>query len=202
MKEPVDPMPRGQDLNDTANEAIIVGRLGAPHGLRGEVHIHSFTTPIENILDYQPWFFRKRPAGRAGSKRNSVHASDSGWQQLEVRDLRAHKDHFLGRIQGYVEREDVALLKGMEVGVPRAQLPDLELDEFYWRDLIGAQVVDTNDAVLGKVAGLIETGVHDVLRVRPAQEGLSEVLIPFVKTYVLTVTLDTIRVDWDPSWLD
>ena len=118
-----------------------------------------------------------------------------------MRDLRAHKDHFLGRIQGYVEREDIALLRGMEVGVPRGQLPDLELDEFYWRDLIGAQVVDLNNEVLGKVAGLIETGVHDVLRVRPMQEGQSEVLIPFVKTYILAVTADEIRVDWDPSWL-
>ena len=203
MKEPADTSPDEQDPNETevGYEAIIVGRLGAPHGLRGEVHIHSFTTPIENILDYQPWFFRKRPAGRAGSKRNSGFASGSGWQQLEVRDVRAHTDHFLGRIQGYVEREEVALLKGREVGVPRRQLPDLELDEFYWRDLIGAQVVDTNDTVLGQVAGLLETGVHDVLRVRPPEEGQSEILIPFVKTYVLTVTMDVIRVDWDPSWL-
>jgi len=206
VKEPSISTPDGKsnpdaDNTDAASEAIIVGRLGAPHGLRGEVHIHSFTTPLDNILEYQPWFFRKRPAGREGSKRNSVHASSGGWQKLEVRDVRAHKDHFLGRIEGYAEREDVALLKGMEVGVPRSQLPDLELDEFYWRDLIGTRVVDTNDIALGTVAGLIETGVHDVLRVRPEQQGQSEVLIPFVKAYVLSVTSNEIRVDWDPSWL-
>jgi len=190
-----------EDLN-SANEAIIVGRLGAPHGLRGEVHIHSYTTPAENILDYQPWFVRKRPAGRKGSKRGSVYAPSNLWRPLKVHDLRAHKEHFLGRVEGYVEREDVALLKGLEVGVPRSQLPDLQLDEFYWRDLIGTQVIATNDTVLGTVAGLIETGAHDVLRVRPAQAGQSEVLIPFVKTYVLSVSTGEIRVDWDPSWLN
>lgn len=210
MKDPREPLTNSKDsvpkpdansATNVAQEAIIVGRLGAPHGLRGEVHIHSYTTPADNILNYQPWFFRKRPQGRKGSKRGSVHEGDSGWQKLAVSDLRAHKDHFLGRVQGYVEREEVALLKGMEVGVPRGQLPDLQTDEFYWRDLISAQVIDTNDVVLGKVAGLIETGAHDVLRVRPPESGQSEVLIPFVKTYILSVSTDEIRVDWDPAWL-
>ena len=85
--------------------------------------------------------------------------------------------------------------------MPRRQLPDPDDDEFYWRDLIGAQVIDQADRVLGQVAGLLETGVHDVLRVRPEASGAGEILIPFVKAYVLSVSREQIRVDWDPQWL-
>lgn len=176
----------------------MVGRLGAPHGVRGELHVHSYTQPADNLLDYQPWVFRRRPAGRAGSRRSRV----DDWQTLTLSDVRSHQDHFLARVDGYPEREDVATLKGMEIGVPRSQLPDPPADEFYWRDLIGARVVSVNDEELGTVAGLLETGVHDVLRVRRAEAGQSELLIPFVKSYVLSVSATELRVDWDPAWLD
>lgn len=182
----------------STDEVIVVGRLGAPHGVRGEIHIHSYTTPADNLLDYQPWVFRRRPEGRKGSRRSTV----ADWQMLVVHDVRGHQDHYLGRIEGYPEREDVATLKGMEIGVPRSQLPEPETDEFYWRDLIGARVVDANQTELGVVAGLLETGVHDVLRVRRPEAGTSEILIPFVKAYLLSVTKEVIQVDWDPAWLD
>jgi len=90
----------------------------------------------------------------------------------------------------------------MEIGVPRSQLPELPEQEHYWRDLIGAQVVSVDDVLLGTVAGLLETGVHDVLRVRRVEPGQSELLIPFVRAYVVAVTPDTLTVDWDPSWND
>ena len=62
-------------------------------------------------------------------------------------------------------------------------------------------MIDQGDRVLGQVAGLLETGVHDVLRVRPEAGGAGEILIPFVKAYVLSVSREQIRVDWDPQWL-
>ncbi len=196
--KPLTPPSSENDLSQRSDEVIIVGRLGAPHGVRGEIHIHSYTSPVDNILDYQPWLFRRRPAG----SRRSRPAASADWRALRVDAVRAHQDHFLGRIDGFPEREDVAALKGMEIGVLRQQLPDPDADEFYWRDLIGARVVDTQNTRLGVVCGLLETGVHDVLRVRPDQQGQSELLIPFVKTYVLAVSVDEIKVDWDPTWLD
>jgi len=180
------------------DEVIVVGRVGAPHGVRGDVHVHSYTTPFDNLLDYQPWLCRHRPAGRSGSRRSVA----ADWQSLDFLDVRTHQDHFLARIAGIEQREDLAPLKGMEIGVPRSQLPEPEEDEFYWRDLIGSRVVNTADAELGVVAGLIETGVHDVLRIRQPTPGQSELLIPFVARHVLNVTPTQLLVDWDPEWLE
>jgi len=182
------------------DEVIVVGRLGAPHGVRGELHLHSYTTPVENLLGYQPWLCRRRPTGKQAKRRTQV--GDAVWQSFEFTGLRTHQDHFLASVTGYAEREDVAKLRGMEIGVPRSQLPELPEQEHYWRDLIGAQVISLDDQLLGSVAGLLETGVHDVLRVRRTEPGQSELLIPFVRAYVVAVTPDTLTVDWDPTWND
>lgn len=180
------------------DEVIVVGRLGAPHGVRGELHLHSYTNPVNNLLEYRPWLCRRRPAGRQANRRTT--ASDPSWQIFEFTHLRTHQDHYLASVAGYPEREDVAALRGMEIGVPRSQLPELDEQEHYWRDLIGAQVVSLNEELLGTVAGLLETGVHDVLRVRRPEPGQSELLIPFVKAYVVAVAPDKLTVDWDPAW--
>ena len=168
----------------------MVGRIGAPHGVRGDVHIHSYTSPPDNLLSYQPWQCRR--AKRAGS----------GWQPLQCRDVRVHQDHFIAKVDGYGEREEVAQLRGYEIGVARDELPALDPEEHYWRDLMGCDVVSVRGESLGRVAGLLETGVHDVLRVQRLEPGQKEILIPFVKAYVLEVSADRLTVDWDTDWLE
>ena len=55
-------------------------------------------------------------------------------------------------------------------------------------DLIGLEVVNSLDEKLGKVAGLIETGANDVLRVL-GEDG-TERLLPFVSAVVLKVEME------------
>ena len=166
-----------------------MGRLGAPFGVRGDVHVQSYTDPAVNFLDYQP-----RLLADAGG----------GWQHLTLTDLRPHKGQFLARVQGFPEREDVAALRGRLVAVPAAVLPPLAPDECYWRDLIDAEVTNQDGVVLGNVVGLLETGAHDVLRVRGPK---AERLIPFVSRFVVSVLREPgqqkvrrVCVDWSETW--
>ncbi len=89
--------------------------------------------------------------------------------------------------------------------MPRSAFPTAGEDEFYWVDLIGAQVTNLQDESLGKVVGLLDNGVHTVLRVAyeaPAVDDKSaktaERLIPFVAKYVQSVDIEAGRivVDW------
>jgi len=59
-------------------------------------------------------------------------------------------------------------------------------------------VVNREQAALGEVVGLIDTGPHCVLRVRPADPAADERLIPFVEAYVDSVDMPgrRILVDW------
>jgi 16S rRNA processing protein RimM len=78
--------------------------------------------------------------------------------------------------------------------VPKKSLPPAAANEYYWADLIGLKVVNTEQQELGHVTGLLETGANDVLVV----QGERERLIPFVAQVALEVDLaaGTIRVDW------
>jgi len=79
-------------------------------------------------------------------------------------------------------------------------LPVPAEDEYYWADLVGLAVVNGAGEALGKVAGLIETGANDVLRVL-GDDGV-ERLLPFVDAVVLDVDREAgvIRVEWGADW--
>ena len=79
-------------------------------------------------------------------------------------------------------------------------MPAVGKDEYYWADLIGMQVVNAHDQVLGRVLGLIDTSANDVFRV--GDNDGAERLLPFVASVVLDVDINErrIRVDWEADW--
>jgi 16S rRNA processing protein RimM len=167
---------------------VVVGRIQGPYGIKGWVHVASFTDPRENIEDYSPW--------RLGSAGGSP-----GWQRVEVEQLRPHKQGYVAKLAGIEDRSSAELLKGKLIGVPESSLPLPAPDEYYWRELIGCQLKNADGTLLGRVRELIETGVHDVLVVESddAEADLNrELLIPFHAAYVLKVDREAgeILVDW------
>jgi len=99
------------------------------------------------------------------------------------------------KLQGVDDRDGAEALRGLQVAVPRSELPEAGEDEYYWSDLIGLSVVNQQGVVLGKVTELMETGANDVLVVE-GEHG--QRLIPFVGQFVLNVNLAeaSISVDW------
>ena len=164
-------------------EPIVVGRIAAPYGIKGWVRIASFTSPPENLLHYAPWLIR----------------SADGWQQLNVDQSRAHGKNFVAHVAGCDDRSDAERLAGGEIAVPSSVLPSTEADEYYWKDLVGLEVVNREGHRIGPVVGLIETGANDVLVVQGAER---EHLIPFRREVVAQVVLKEglIEVDWDTAW--
>lgn len=164
------------------SDLVIVGRVGAAHGLSGEIRVTSETQPPGNIEAYRPWLL----------------GDGETFREVEVAAIRASRGAFLVRLNGVSDRDQAELLRGQRIAVPRSSLPALEPDrEFYWRDLIGLTVVDGAGRSLGRVLRLLETGAHDVL-VIGSDGGQGETLIPFVDVFVEAVDLDggRIQVDW------
>lgn len=159
---------------------VVVGKVGRPYGVRGWVHVSSFTEPAENLLAYRPWQLH-----RGGS-----------WQCMQVDQVRAHKQGFVASFEGIGDRDKAALLAGCEIGVDADVLPAPAPDEYYWKDLIGLAVVDCDGRQMGRVESLLSTPAHDVLEVGGDGEAI---LIPFVAAHVVTVDLEggRIVVDWD-----
>src|SRR6185437_12162873 len=104
---------------------VCVARIGAPHGLRGEVRLWTFTEDPLAVTRYGPL------------------STKDGARQVEVAGARAVKDHLVATLTGVSTREEAERLNGVELYVARDKLPAADEDEYYHADLIGLAAVDT-----------------------------------------------------------
>ena len=161
----------------------MVGRVGGPYGVKGWVHVVSYTEPSANLLDYRPWYVRR------GQR----------WELADVVAARAHGDGFVAALAGVSNRDEAADYRGAEIAIDDHVLPAPDENEFYWKDLVGLPVKNTQGKPLGVVVRLFETGRHEVLVV---EGGAGEMLIPFVAKYVIDVDLGGggITADWQEDY--
>lgn len=95
-------------------------------------------------------------------------------------------------LSNITDRDQVTALVGSELAIKNTQLVPAEDGEFYWSDLIGLTVINTQQQTLGTVDHMLETGAHDVLVV--IDENKQERLIPFVLDEIVEqVNLDKDR---------
>jgi 16S rRNA processing protein RimM len=177
-------------LPETPAERVVMGRVAAPYAVQGWLKIQPFTEYLDSLLDYEVWWLGRDEGPRAG------------WREYRVLEGKVHAQSLVVRLEGVNDRNLAESLKGLEVAVDRAEFPEAAEGEYYWDDLIGLDVVNTEGVHLGQVEGLLETGAHEVLQVR----GERERLIPFVNAYVREVVPaegeagGRILVEWGADW--
>lgn len=172
---------------------VSLGRIGAPHGIRGWVKLHSFTEPLMNIARYRVFHC----AGRRDVP--------DRMKTLELDEIRPHGKTLIAHVQGCDTPEQARELTGLELEVEAEVLPSLEEGEYYWAELQGLQVINRQNERLGRVSHLLETGANDVLVVVPDNESIDdqERLIPWLPGQsVDRVSLEERRldVDWERDW--
>ncbi|WP_159726536.1 ribosome maturation factor RimM [Methylosinus sp. Ce-a6] len=164
--------------------AILLGRLGAAHGVRGEIRLQSFTADPAAISSYGPLF------------------DASGARRFVIASLRPlGKDMFVARLEGVADRDAATALTGIELYLPRAALPEPEEDEFYLADLEGLRVETRDGEGLGVVIAVRNFGAGDILEVSPPDGG-ETLLLPFTKTVVPIVDVAGGRIVAEPPILD
>jgi 16S rRNA processing protein RimM len=132
---------------------VCVARIGAAHGLKGEVRLWPFTQDPLAIRSYGPLETR------------------DGARRFTIESLRAAKDHFIAKLSGVGDRDAAEALNNAELFIPRDRLPPVERDEFYHADLIGLDVVDQSGAQIGTVHALYNFGAGDIIEVMPVGTG-------------------------------
>ena len=182
--------PRGASATEVA-DLHEVGRIVDAWGVKGWIKVQPHADDPTALLEARRWTLTTSPD----------HArADAAPGSLTILHARRHGEFVLAQAEGIADRDAADALRGRRVSLARSAFPQPPTDAYYWVDLIGLPVVNREGAVLGTVAGLLETGVHEVLRVRAIGEGADapERLIPFVNAYVDEVDLSgrVIRVDW------
>ena len=163
-------------MTKSAN-SVQMAVIGAPHGIRGEVRVKTFTGDPLALGDYGP-----------------LHSADR--KTFTVEAIRPAKNVVVVRFKEITSREAAEAVTGTELFVDRAALPDdLDDGEFYHADLIGLSVQDETGETIGKVLAIQNFGGGDIIEVTMA--GRRTVMIPFTLAAVpeISVSEGSIRID-------
>ena len=172
-------------MPEMTEEFLPVGKISGSFGVKGWVKIFSFTEPRTNILEYTPLFIN----------------TQGEWKEVEVSGGKAQGKGVIMGFKNVTDRNQTLPLIGAELAIKKSQLAPAEDDEYYWTDLIGLEVVDEQQQMLGLVDSLLETGANDVLVVKTVHG--EEILIPFVLDVIVkSVDIDNKRilVDWQTDY--
>jgi 16S rRNA processing protein RimM len=162
-------------------ERIRVARIGAAHGVHGEVKLWSFTQDPDAVAHYGPL------------------ETEDGARRFEIENIRAAKDHFVARFVGIGNRDDAEALRNLDLFVPRDQLPPIEeADTFYYADLIGVSAVRTDGTPFGTVTAVHNFGAGDILEITPTDRGQT-LMMPFTETVVPEIDLKAGKIVVVPS---
>lgn len=153
-------------LNSADKSRVCVARIGAAHGVRGEIKLWSFTEDPAAVADYGPL------------------ETQDGKRQFEIESMRAAKDHFVVRLSGVEDRTAAEKLTNTDLYVPRDRLPPIDEDDTYYHsDIIGLAAVTPDGVALGKVTALYNFGAGDLIEIATAQGG-EPLLLPFSNAVV------------------
>ena len=139
---------------------------------------------------------------KAVGDRTALAAIGAWWvdgAEQRVEHTKMHAASLLAKLGGIETREQAQALKGKTISAPRAALPVPEQGIYYWADLVGLEVVNTQGLVLGVVKGIVSSGAQDVMELAGMKRTR---LLPWVSAVVKRVDLDAgrIEVDWGADW--
>ena len=150
---------------------MLLGEIGRPQGLQGEVRIRSFTAEPAAIADYGPL------------------EDEAGMRLFEIESLRITAKALTARLKGVESRDQAEALTGTKLYVPRSRLPEREEDEWYHSDLIGLAALNADGATIGTVIAVHNFGAGDLLEIGPPGGGAT-VLMPFTRETVPEVDVE------------
>jgi 16S rRNA processing protein RimM len=168
-------------MSDDPSALIQLGFVGAPFGVRGWIKLRSHTDPPERLLEH-----RSLMLGQGGV-----------WQSYRIEASGRSGGALTVKLAGIENRDQAQALRGSQVCVPRSELPQREIRDFYRADLIGCEVVNLDGISLGNVQHFIESPAQVLMVVR----GTREFWIPAVPQHLRRVDLQARRVvvDWSET---
>ena len=168
-------------MSDDPSALIQLGFVGAPFGVRGWIKLRSHTDPPERLLEH----------------RSLMLGQGSVWQKYRIEASGRSGGALTVKLAGVENRDQAQALRGARVCVPRGELPQREIRDFYRADLIGCEVVNLDGISLGSVRHFIESPAQVLMVVR----GTREFWIPAVPQHLRRVDLQARRVvvDWSET---
>lgn len=153
-------------------ELLEIGRIVRCHGLEGRVKVLSYLESQDTLDNLPEVFVGKRPQETVPY---SVDAVQPG------------REFFILKLAGIGDREAAATLLRASVWIPSEKMKQLPEGEYYWREIIGLQVVTEEGQSLGSIESVFPTGSNDVYVCRTAEK---EILLPAIGEVIRKIDTD------------
>ena len=164
------------------DKEIVIGKIVAPHGVRGDIRILPSTEKPEQFLDLDYLLLKD---GR----------------KLHIQRARFHKRMVLVSTKEITTMNEAELLRDQDVLIKAEDLPELDDGQFYVADLIGLPVYDEEGQQIGTFKDALSTGSNDVYVI--AVPGAKDILLPALKAYVKEINIAEKRIVVAlPEWVD
>lgn len=154
------------------NDLLKVGIISSTHGIRGQVKVYPTTDDMDRFDDLK----------------NIVLDTGKEHINLEIENVKYFKNQVILKFKGIDDINDIEKYKGKDLLVTREDAVQLQENEFFIVDLIGASVITDQDVELGTLTDVMKTGANDVYVVED-KDG-KEILLPAIKECILGVNLD------------
>ena len=145
---------------------VVIGKISAPHGVRGEVRIVPLTDFPERFENLKTVFLE----------------DDS---KMELESVKFSNKFIIAKFKNINSRNDIEIFNGKLLMLNRSDIPSLPEGEYYNFDIIGLEVIDDKGSKLGKITEVLKTGSNDVYVV----EGKKQILVPALKKVVKEINL-------------
>lgn len=159
-----------------ADVRLSVGRLGGPHGVRGEIKMRLLTDDPDHLKTVKQVYLGERDT------------------PIPLESVRFTNDGALVKLGGTDNPEDASLLSGLAVKISGSDARPLEEGEYFLFQLIGLKAEGEDGEPIGTVVDLIETGASDVLVIAERPESSEQLLVPNHPEFVLQILPDENRI--------
>jgi 16S rRNA processing protein RimM len=160
---------------------VAVGRIRKPHGVAGAVLVAVESDVPERFA--------------VGRRLHLTPAAGGPSRPVVIAESQGHGDSCRLRFEGFTDRDACEALRGALLEVDRAEVPPAPPDTFYHFELEGCRCTDRQRGLLGEVIGVLEDGGGWILTVRTP--GGKEVLVPFVKAFLVRVDTEGGEIELD-----
>lgn len=150
---------------------ILSGEIVNTHGINGEFKINPWCDSPEFLLDF-----------------DTVYINEKAYK---VKSSRVHKNCVLMKVNGINDVNAAMSLRGSRVSVNKDEV-ELEDGQYFIADLIGLEVYDENEGLVGKIHDVLNLPANDAYVVR---DGEIEFMIPVVREFVKAVDMENKRVE-------
>ncbi|MFA5592340.1 MAG: ribosome maturation factor RimM [Micavibrio sp.] len=147
---------------------ILIAEIATAHGIKGHVKLRPFVED-QTLLEHA-----------------ALYTEEEGGKAIRFKLKGPLKDCWIAEVEGVADRNAAELLRGTQIYIGRAELPQADEGEYYIEDLKGLRVLDEQGAELGTINAVQNFGASDLIDIRPVHGG-EHFYLPFTDEIVLEV---------------